>query len=239
MVIVLVTSILLFAAISYAIHRWQRSSSSENAERFFPPSHAGLLFGRLSRAEEDALLAAETEAQRTAQRADLLARVAEGDKGALVEASDTNDAELYDDVLDALTARAQSGPSLLSLVSYIARNERLHVNSKLATRFIESCRSAPDRGSTAKMLHVAARSGDANVYQQAIETAAQFWRDQRVPSLSANELRQLIESEYWLLPAASRNSGAGFVLKRTLARLRRELATSINNRQASIERDEE
>jgi hypothetical protein len=238
MVTVLVTSILLFAVISYAIHRWQRSSSSENAERFFPPSHAGLLFGRLSRTEEDALLAAETEARGKALRADLLARSAQGDKAALVEASAAHDAELYNLVLDALIERAETDAGLLSLVSHIARDERLHVSPNLAAKFTESCRRAPDRSTTAKMLHVAALSGDANTYRQAVDTAAEFWRDQSAPSLNADELRQLVESEYWLLPAASRNSGAGFVLKRTLAQLRRELTTSTNNRQASIERDE-
>ncbi|HEX8494848.1 MAG TPA: hypothetical protein VF658_18545 [Pyrinomonadaceae bacterium] len=233
MVTVLVTSFLLFAAISYAIYWWQRSSSNENSERILPPSRMGGLFGELSPADEAALLAAEKEANRSAHRAALLARAVEGDKKALDEAQATDDAGLYDEVLNALAKQASTDQSLLSLVSYVARNDLLRVNPKLAEKFIESWKRSPDRNTTAKMLHVAALSGDASVYQRAIETAAQFLREGRVPSLDADELRQLAESEYWILPAESRNSGAGFVLKQQLARLRRELMASTNSRQSS------
>ncbi|HYO91495.1 MAG TPA: hypothetical protein VEQ40_07660 [Pyrinomonadaceae bacterium] len=233
MVTVLVTSFLLFAAISYAIYWWQRSSSNENAERILPPSRMGGLFGELNPAEQDALLAAEKEADRLAERSRLLARAAEGDKKALDEAQATDDASLYDEVLDALTEQASTDQSLLSLISYIARNDSLRVNQKLAAKFIENWKRSPDRNTTAKMLHLAALSGDAGLYQRAIETAAQFLSEGRVPSLNADELRQLVESEYWILPAESRNSGAGFVLKRRLARLRRELTASTKGRQSS------
>jgi hypothetical protein len=226
MVTVLVTSFFLFAAISYAIYRWQRSSSITEAERVLPPSRMGGLFGQLSQQEEAALLAAEKEANHAAYRAALLARAAEGDKKTLDEALASPDANLYGEVLDALTEHADSDQSLLALVSHVARNERLRVNQKLAAKFIESWKRSPDRNMTAKMLHVAALSGDALTYQQAIELAVRFQSDGRNPSLSADELRQLVESEYWILPAETRNSGAGFVLKRTLARLRRELAAT-------------
>ncbi|MDX6693876.1 MAG: hypothetical protein QOF02_1479 [Blastocatellia bacterium] len=228
MVTVLVTSFLLFAAISYAIYWWQRSSSNENPERVLPPARAVGLFGEMSRADEAALLAAEREAERSARRESLLERAVAGDKKVLDEAQASGDTELYDEALDALTERADSDESLLALVSYVARSEALRVNARLAAKFIESWKRSPDRGATAKMLHVAALCGEAGLYRQAIETAFQLWSDGRVPSLSAGELRQLVESEYWILPAVSRSSGAGFVLKRTLARLRRELAASTN-----------
>ncbi len=230
MVTVLVTSFFLFAAISYAIYWWQRDSSTEDAEqRILPPSRMGGLFSVPDPADVAALLAAEEAAKNAARREALLKRAAEGDKKTLDEASLVGDTKLYDEVLDALTERADSDQSLLSLVSYVARNEPLRVNRKLAAKFIEGWKRSPDKGTTARMLHVAALSGDAEVYQQAIETAAQFLRDPDVPSLSAADLRQLVESEYWLLPAESRNSGAGFVLKQALARLRRELTASATN----------
>lgn len=233
MVTVLVTSFLLFAAISYAIHWWQRSSSTADAERILPPSHASSLFGEISPAEEAALLAAEQETRRADLRSRLTARAADGDKKTLDEAQATRDASLYDEVLDALTEHARTDAGLLSLVSYIARNDRLRVNAKLAAKFIESWKRSPDRNTTAKMLHVAALSADALVYRQAIETILEYRREGRMPALPASELRQLVESEYWILPAESRNSGAGFTLKQTLARLRRELAATTDkaNRQ--------
>jgi hypothetical protein len=232
MVTVLVTSFLLFAAISYAIYWWQRSSSTADAERVLPPPRAGGLFGQISPAEEAALLAAEEAKRHSAHRARLLARAAEGDKKVLDEARETADTGLYDEALDALTEQADSDQSLLALVSYIARHDGLRVNGKLAAKFIESWKHSPDRNTTAKMLHVAALSGDALLYRQAVETTVQYWRDGRVTALQASELRQLVESEYWLLPAESRNSGAGFTLKQTLARLRRQLAATTNDFQS-------
>lgn len=239
MVTVLVTSFLLFAAISYAIYWWQRSASIEDASRVLPPSRMGGLFGEMSKEEEAALLTAEKEANDLAARAALLERAAQGDKEALPDARASGVASVYDEVLDTLTEHANSDPKLLSLVSYIARSGDLSVNRKLAEKFIESWKNSPDRQATAKMLHIAALSGDASVYRQAVEVAADFQRDGRVPSLSADELRQLVESEYWILPAESRNSGAGFVLKQTLARLRRELATTATSHESSLVNREE
>jgi hypothetical protein len=234
MVTVLVTSFLLFAAISYAIYWWQRSSSNLNAEeRLLPPAHTGGLFGHISPAEEAALLAAEKAERQSALRSTLLKRASEGDRKVLDEAKEMADANLYDEVLDALTEQADTDQRLLALVSYIARHDGLRVNANLATKFIESWKREPERKTTARVLHVAALSGDAHVYQQAVETTVQYWRDGRVPALEAGELRQLDESEYWLLPAESRNSGAGFTLKQTLARLRRQLAATTN----SVNRD--
>ncbi len=126
--------------------------------------------------------------------------------------------------MNALVERADSDQSILSLASYITRNDGLRVNTKLAERFIEAWKNSPDRSFTAKMLHVAALADDAALYQQAIETALRFWRAGRLPEMSAEELRVLIESEFWVLSNGARDSGAGFILKTKLAALRRELS---------------
>jgi hypothetical protein len=88
---------------------------------------------------------------------------------------------------------------------------------------MKAWKASPDRGSTAKMLHVVALADDAYLYGQAIETALEFWRQNRIPDISAEELRQLSESEYWILSQTVRSSGQGFLLKLKLAALRREL----------------
>jgi acyl-homoserine lactone acylase PvdQ len=227
MVTLLITSFFLLAGITYAIYLWQRPSSSEEAEFTFPPPRATGLFDEsgLNEPSPRGLPSSGvfTEQERTA----LLARASEGDKQVLRDASATRDPALYDEVLNRLVERADSDKSLLALASYITRSDaNLRINSRLAERFIESWKSAPDRNSTARMLHVAALSGDAALYQRAIETVYQFWRDRRLTAISADELRQLIESEFWLLAPSVRNSGAGFLLKRKLAQLRRQLVAA-------------
>lgn len=228
MVTLLITSFLILAGITCVVYLWQRPAHGKEAELSLPPPRAGGLFDDQDLNEPppprelpDTNQFAET------RREALLARATTGDKEALNEAHAIGDHQLYDEVLNALVERADSDSKLLALVSYITRsNEHLRVNKSLAEKFIESWKTAPDRNSTAKMLHIAARADDANIYQAAIETAYQFWRDRRITAISADELRQLIESEFWVLAPPVRNSGAGFVLKRKLAQLRRQLVAA-------------
>lgn len=95
-----------------------------------------------------------------------------------------------------------------------------------AEQFIESWQESPDRNSTAKMLHLAALADDADFFCQAVETALSTWQRGSIPDLSAAELQTLFNSEFWVLSSRTRSSGAGFVLKRTLSRAKRELETS-------------
>jgi hypothetical protein len=233
MVTVLVTSFLLFAAISYAFYCWQRASSKEDAaDRSLmpPPPRFRGLFDAAAVDALDAPQASRVKASSitSEERAALRERARQSDKAILIEAQAFSDAALYDELLDALVERADSAKKLLALVSYITRHEGLRVNRRLAEAFVESWKTtAPDRSSTAMMLHVAALADDAALYRQAVETALRFWRDARIPNLSAEELRTLAESEYWLLSVGVRSSGAGFVLKRKLAGLRRELAAAM------------
>jgi len=223
MVTLLITSFLLLAGITYALYLWQRPSSKGGAEALLPPPPArGVsLFG--DDASEEPAPREPTDGNSVLEeRRALLARAEEGDKSVLEEA--VKDAALYDELLNALVERADSDPKLLALASHISRSDaRLRVNRRLAERFIESYKRAPDRATTMKVLHVAALANDAGVYQTAIETVYQFWRDRRLTGISADELRQLAEGEFWLLAPEVRNSGAGFLLKRTLARLRKQL----------------
>ncbi|HEX8847364.1 MAG TPA: hypothetical protein VF791_22160 [Pyrinomonadaceae bacterium] len=229
MVALLITTFFLLAGITYAFYLRQRSSSREDLDLLLPPpaNTAGLFGDRglLEEAPAPALAEEERKAKFAELRRSLISRAASGDREALREAQATADDALYDEVLDALVNHADSEKSLFALVSFIARSDaHLRVNRRLAEKFMESWKTRPDRNSTAQMLHVAAVADDAGVYQRAVETAYEYWRDRRLQGIHADELRQLFESEFWLLAPATRNSGAGFVLKRTLAQLRRKLA---------------
>ena len=219
---VLITSFLLLAVISFAIYRRQHVSPGESANRILSPPPS--LFADSIEQEQARLEAAQLEKERAEQRGQLLSRAVAGDKAALREAHQSGDAKLYEEVLCALVRRAENEKQVFALASYVAREGSLPVNLKLAEAFAESWRHAPDRRMTAEMLHVAALAGDAKFYQQAIETALLYWRERKLSDMTAEELQQLIESEFWLLPPDARNSGAGFLLKRKLAHVRRELA---------------
>ena len=109
-----------------------------------------------------------------------------------------------------------------------AHNDELEARKELAEEFIAAWQVFPDRVSTAKMLHLAALADDAEIFCNAVETALKVWQRGSVPDLSAAELQTLFNSEFWILSSAARSSGAGFVLKRTLSRAKRDLERAKN-----------
>jgi hypothetical protein len=231
MVTILITSFLILAFLAIAIYFWQKPTSLPEAETALrPPPGRGLFIEGTPHGQELAKAEAESKATANAlaQRTDLLARARGGEKPTLLEARNIQDAELYEEALNILVADADSDAKLLSLVSYVTRHE-LRVNRKLAERVIDSYKRAPDRNSTAEMLHVAALSDDAAVYQSAVETALESWRERRLSEISAAELRSILQGEFWILSSPTRSSGAGFLLKETLAGARRELEAAAND----------
>ena len=224
MVTLIIPALLLLAIIAIGLYFWQRTPPRAARESLLPlppPPPAGLFASRDAAFQADQ----ESEAQRHAEagmREDLIERAGNGDKSALEEAEQLGDATLFDQVLNRLVENADSDPKLLSLASYVSREELLG-NRKLADAMIESWRRAPERHSTAKALHFAALSDDAKLYQDAVESVLAVWRSGRLPDTSPDELRALIDGEFWLLSSKVRSSGAGFVLKRALAGARREL----------------
>jgi hypothetical protein len=62
-----------------------------------------------------------------------------------------------------------------------------------------------------------------------VELSTSLYREGKLGDISAMELQALLNGEYWLLSPRERNSGTGFVLKRTLSSARRELEGTTNN----------
>lgn len=222
MVTLLITSILLAALLAVGLYFWQKPSPRKNVGVLPPPPSRGLFGG-----EDSEQFAAKESEPNTVVKSEedqvaLLERARQADKTALIDAQTYHDSPLYNQVLNLLVEGAESDPKLLALVSYTTRN-KLPVNKRLAEAFRESWRLSPDRGSTAKLLHIAALSDDAAIYQAAVESALQFWRRGQLSDISPDELRALFEGEFWVLSSRVRSSGAGFLLKRALAGARNEL----------------
>ena len=221
MVTLLLIALAIFAVIGIGVYFWQKSAPSDDYEHILPPlpDRRGL-FGETSLSSEEEMKMA-IEAQE-AEQAALIARAQNDERPALADAHQTKDTALYDRVLTELLKLADSDPKLLSLISYVAKNE-LPVNPELATAVLDSWQKSPNRSGTSKALHFAALSDDADVYQGAVEQALRFWREGKLSDVSAIELRALFDGEFWILSSRTRSSGAGFVLKRTLDSARREL----------------
>jgi len=228
MVALLFTAVFIVGLLAIVLYFWApRAHRSE--QNLLPPlqSLRGL-FSDENGIESAALPAAESEREAERESADihLRERAKAGDKSALNEAYALGDQRFYNELLDQFTAAVDRNATLLSLVSYITRNE-LPINRKLAEAVITTWRNSPDRSSTATTLHLTALADDANLYRDTVETALQLWQQGLLPNVSAAELKALFDGEFWVLSAPTRNSGEGFVLKRTLANVRRELETAM------------
>ena len=79
------------------------------------------------------------------------------------------------------------------------------------------------------MLHLAALSDDAKMFEQAVEATNNFILEGYLNGISPEELSALIESEYWVLSSAARSTGAGFVLKQKLTTVRERLTSASRN----------
>ena len=217
----LVLGIILLSGIGF--YFWHKSAR-DTSEHVFPPSpdFHGLFGGQLAQKE----LKTQEDLERAALvETSLLERARAGDKSALIDAKESGDADLYIRILNEFVQKIDSDPVLLSLMSFVAQND-LRVSVPLANAAITSWRESPTREGTAKALHFAALSDDADLYRAAVELTLTFWRAGKLPNVSSEELRALFDGEFWILSSRSRSSGAGFVLKQTLADARRELETA-------------
>lgn len=166
------------------------------------------------------------------RKAKLLDRARGGDLETLSEASgETGDRALYEDVLNALIESASNSREAMgALVSHIRARSELRANKRLAGYVIEEWKANPDAASTGEMAHVAALSDDAATYERVVDLIASYWKAGRLPQLSAEQVIEIVESQYWILSHEARHGGEGFPLKIKFVKLRRELAAAIRAR---------
>src|SRR5438067_9197752 len=98
MVIFLITSFVLIAAIVFAVYRWHGSAQPAMAERALPPRPIASLFDE-DRTGVRALRSLDSEESELTdeERQKLLARAAEGERIVLLEAHAVGKAELYEE----------------------------------------------------------------------------------------------------------------------------------------------
>lgn len=229
MVSLFITALAILFVLGLGLYFWQKSTP-DNPERVLPPNaDFNGLFGGDSSSNRQQLTQMEiTERQKEA--ASLIDRARKGDRAALSEANKAGDTDLYDRVLNEFVQGASSDADLLSLMSFVSQNE-LPVNSGLAQAVIASWQKLPNRSGTTKALHFAALSNNADLFRETVEQALQLWREGKLTGISAIELRALFEGEFWIISSHSRRSGAGFILKRSLANARRELEAAAGAQQ--------
>lgn len=225
MVALLFTAVFIIGFLALTLYFWVPRSKDSQESLLPPPEPPRGFFGDQTSSDFSLLSTPVNASELEAQRVSLHERANAGDKDALNEAHSLGDGKLYGELLDQMIAGADSQGKLFALVSHVTRYE-LPVTNTLAEAFIKSWKSSPSRSSTATGLHLAALTDDAKLYQNTVETALRLWRQGLLPEISAAELKSVFDGEFWVLSAHTRSSGAGFVLKRSLASARRELESA-------------
>lgn len=214
----LIISIFLLAAASYSILRSKRDTT--RAAGYLPDPRPRSLFA----ADEECASQLEAKAKAdAAERARILARAARGSAEALSDATATGDASLYKLALESLVARA-GGPAELSALSSHIVGKNLRACPSLALKLLEGWEARPARESVPELLRMAALSDDAGVFSRAVAAVFAAWKAGRAGGLSAHDLRELFDAEYWMLSSEAKRSGAGFHLKQQLSDVRRRLS---------------
>lgn len=222
--IVITIALLILLAAGFSLYSLKSARSRKDVDWQLPkPAFDGLF------PAPDAVSAAgqsmvDTPAYR---RSTLLDRARGGDLETLSEACGTGDRALYEDVLNALIESASNNrESMDALVSRITAGTELRANKRLAELVIEEWKANPDAASTGEMAHVAALSDDAAIYESVVDLISSYWKAGRLPQLSAEQLIEIVESQYWILSHDARHGGEGFPLKIKFVKLRSELATA-------------
>ena len=225
MVALLFTAILIIGLL-VALYFWvPRGNSLQGASLPTPREPRGLFDNNF---HSDVSQLNATAIASTDQTGDsLIHRAQNGDKTVLSEAFHRGDRDCYDGLLNELVAAAPDDASLRELVSFV-QSRSLPVSAKLAEAFIAVWKRRPDRTSTVTMMHLVALADDPKLFGDAMETALSFWQNGTLTNVTASELRSLFDSQFWILSADTRRSGAGFLLKDSLARARRQLETATN-----------
>ena len=220
-----IITLLVLVTTGFGLYRWQRNPSGESRESL-PPRDFGGLFPAATPSPAQQPEAAENAGRKTAEfQSELLNRANDGDLTCLADAHAAGGGALYDEVLDSLTGWASGRQERLQdIVSYIVNHPELRANKTVADSVLVSWAANPAAYPAADVMHFAALANDAQAYLTAVQAAMRLWREVHLPRLSAAQLHQLVESQYWIMSGEACASGAGFLLKQQMARLRDELA---------------
>jgi hypothetical protein len=103
----------------------------------------------------------------------------------------------------------------------VKRLESAEKLSKVA-EFMQIWRELPSRRNTLELLYIASKSENGEVYNDAAKSVLASWHKGEINDLSAEDLAQMLESHFWLLPTEQRTSGNSFGLNQEIADLRRK-----------------
>lgn len=120
--------------------------------------------------------------------------------------------------------RRLEADEIKQLAANTAEEKRLELKERIAKleTFRRNWFGSPNRAATIELLYRASQTSDGNAYHDVCESVMAAWRGGKLADISANDLAQLLETHFWLLPADQRTPGVSFRLMQETAGLRRD-----------------
>jgi hypothetical protein len=100
-----------------------------------------------------------------------------------------------------------------------SRQEQLKQKAAAVRKELSAWLGAPDKSGAVRVILEASGSESARVYSEIAESVIKVVRENRVPGLGGNELAELLDSHFRLLPQQERNSGELHWLKNEITAL--------------------
>ena len=228
---VFIITIFLLAALSIAIYRTKRSTLDAAPERDFFPSQPRGLFDSTSSEKTARATSGDSNDSALELATKLRERARNGELTALSDAWASGNRSLYDEVLETLLKREANVENVRAVASSVVESNMLRSNKSLAEALLLAWTMTPDDIPLTDLVRVAALSDDADTFSRVVEEIAGGWLRGGVRDKSAEQLRLLFESEFWVLASEARRTGAGFLLKQKLAEVHRRLSAETSLRQ--------
>lgn len=96
----------------------------------------------------------------------------------------------------------------------------LEEKSEKVREFQTIWRVLPDKKNTIELIKIASQSESGEIYSTVATEILECWKEGKLVDLSAENLADILESHFWLLPNEQRTSGIKFGLHQELAGLR-------------------
>lgn len=91
------------------------------------------------------------------------------------------------------------------------------------SEFERTWAQSPDRKGTIELLFLACETENAKIFSETSENVIKLWRENRIENLTAQDLADLLDSHFRILPQQERTSGALFWLREEIENLRAEV----------------
>jgi flagellar motility protein MotE (MotC chaperone) len=86
----------------------------------------------------------------------------------------------------------------------------------------QTWRASVNKTNTVEIIYEASRTASADAFAETLADVSEAWAAGAIKDLSSDDLAQVLESHFWLLPKSERTPGLSYALREQIANLRKQ-----------------